>query len=122
MLIAVTSAPLLAIHLLAAVNFKIMSEKTLLVIVPGRDVQRDCVFNLLVAETGEHLASHICSHEGYAKSDLYTGRQERIDEWEKRFGEVEVKYIDETDVAEEDLIRRNKQWYESLPKNSEVSV
>ena len=99
-----------------------MSEKTLLVIVPGRDVQRDCVFNLLVAETGEHLASHICSHEGYAKSDLYTGRQERIDEWEKRFGEVEVKYIDETDVAEEDLIRRNKQWYESLPKNSEVSV
>lgn len=99
-----------------------MSEKTLLVIVPGRDVQRDRVFNLLVAETGEHLASHLCSCAGFAKSDLYSGRQERIDEWEKRFGEVEVKYIHETDVVEEDLIKRNKQWHESLSKNSEVSA
>ena len=66
--------------------------KTLLVIAPGRNVMRDCVFNLLVAETGEHLASHLCSHYGFAKSDLYEGRPERIEEFTKRFGEIEVKY------------------------------
>lgn len=99
-----------------------MSNKTLLVITPGRDVQRDCLFNLLVAETGEHLASHFCSCAGFAKSDLYSGQQERIDEWEKRFGEVEVKYIDETNISEDELIKLNKEWYKSTIEGSEVSA
>lgn len=93
-----------------------MEEKkkpTLLVIAPGTGIQKDCVFHILVAETGEHLASHFCSHSGFAYGDLYGNRQERIKEWTKRFGELEVKYIDETDLTEDELVSRNKAWYES---------
>lgn len=90
--------------------------KTLLVIAPGTDIIQDCVFNLLVAETGEHLASHLCSHYLYARNDLYEGRPERIEELTKRFGEIEVKFIDETDISGDELLSRNKKWYESLPK------
>jgi hypothetical protein len=124
LLIAVTSAPLLAIHLLASVKFKIMSEKTLLVVVKGNSFgsSDDASYHLLVAETGEHLASHICSHEGYAKSDLYTGRQERIKEFTERFGEIEVKHLSETDITESELFERNKKWYEETSKNDEVSA
>lgn len=88
--------------------------KTLLIIAPGREATRDALFNLLVAETGEHLASHFCSHYGFAESDLYSSRKERVDEYEKRFGEVEVKYIDETDITQEQLIERNKDWYSKV--------
>lgn len=86
---------------------------TLLVIYPGRDVMQDSVFNILVAETGEHIASHFCSNAGFAYGDLYARRPERIDEWKKRFGDFEVKYIDETDITPEELIARNKKWYEA---------
>lgn len=95
-----------------------MKDKTLLVIAPGRDVRRDAVFILLVAETGEHLASHLCSHYGFAKSDLYENRPERIEEFTKRFGEFEVKYIDETDISMEQLLERNKKWYEEVQRSS----
>lgn len=87
-------------------------QKTLLVISPGRDVIHDAVFNLLVAETGEHLASHLCSNYSFAYADLYAGRPERVKEWTERFGELEVKYIDETDITDEELRKRNKEWYE----------
>lgn len=36
--------------------------------------------------------------------------------YNKRFGEIEVKFIDETDISEDELLSRNKKWYESLPK------
>ena len=101
-------------------NLRIMKNKTLLVIAPGRDVIQDAVFNLLVADTGEHLASHLCSHYGFAKSDLYEGRPERIEEFTKRFGEIDVKYIDETDISEEQLLERNKKWYAELPKEQKA--
>lgn len=94
-------------------------KKTLLVITPGREVQMDAVFNLLVAETGEHLASHLCSCAAFAYGDLYATRPKRIEEWTKRFGKFEVKYIGETDLTEEELISRNKKWFQSLPKKSE---
>lgn len=82
----------------------------LLVITPGTDVMQDCIFHLLVASTGEVLASHLCSHAGFAMSDLYSGRPERIEEFQKRFGEFEVKYIDETDITDDILLERNKVW------------
>lgn len=91
-------------------------EKTILVIFPGRDVYHDAVFNLLVAETGESLASHFCSNYTFAYGDLYEGRPERIEEWQRRFGDFEVKYIDETDISNEELLRRNKEWFTSLTK------
>lgn len=91
-----------------------MSEKTLLVITPSEG--RDTGFTILHAETGEALASHFCSHEGFAKGDLYENRPERKEKWKERFGEIEVKFLDKTDITEEELIKRNQQWYDSLPK------
>jgi hypothetical protein len=95
-----------------------MKDKTLLVIAPGRDVTSDALFHLLVAETGEHLASHLCSHYGFAKGDLYENRPERIEKFTNRFGDIEVKFIDETDITEEQLLERNKNWYEEQQKES----
>lgn len=95
-----------------------MENKTLLVIAPSQG--RDCVFNLLVAETGEHLASHFCSSEGFAYGDLYATRKERIEEWTKRFGEFEVKYLNETGITEEQLLERNKDWFSKQPKEAEA--
>ena len=90
-----------------------MNNKTLLVIAPGKGVNHDCVFNILVAETGEHLASHFCSNWTFAWGDLYADRKERIKEWQLRFGDFEVKYIDDTDVSETELLKRNKEWFAS---------
>lgn len=98
-----------------------MERKTLLVIYPGKGIRHDAVFGLLVAETGEHLASHLCSHYGFAMGDLYEDRPERIKEYKDRFGEVEVKYIDETDVSEDELLKRNKNWYDNIPVKSKES-
>ena len=56
-------------------------KKTLLVIAPKRESGMvDTVYHLLVAETGEHLASHLCSHYGFAYNDLYGTREERKEE------------------------------------------
>lgn len=92
-------------------------KKTLLVIAPGREQVTDSIFYLVVAETGESLCSHFCSNYLFAPNDLYYGRPERIEEFTKRFGEVEVKYIDETDIGEDELIKRNMAWYETLPES-----
>jgi len=86
--------------------------KTLLVIAPGQEVMTDCVFNILVAETGEVLAAHFCSNSSFAYYDLYARRPERIKEWTERFGELDVKYINETDISVETLLQRNNEWYE----------
>lgn len=89
-----------------------MKDKTLLVIAPGKNTPPgDCCYSILVAETGELLASHICSSSGFAYGDLYGDRQKRKDKWTERFGEIDVKYIDETDITEEQLLERNKRWY-----------
>jgi len=93
-----------------------MSEKTkqTLIVYPGIN-SGDRVYSLLVKDTGEHLASHMCSHHGFAKSDLYNGRPERIEAFGKRFGEIEVLFIDESDITIEELLARNKEWYQGLP-------
>ena len=87
-------------------------EKTVLVIVPGKQQTTDSAFYILVAETGEALASHYCSSAGFAFGDLYDHRPERKKEWGKRFGSVIVKYIDETDITEKQILERNRKWAE----------
>ena len=95
-----------------------MVQKTLLVIAPSRkNGIGDTLFHLLVAETGEHLASHICSHYGFAEGDLFYNRPESIEQWKKRFGEIEVKFIDDTNITEDELLRRNKEWFDAAQKN-----
>ncbi len=93
-------------------------EKTTLIIYPESG---DTVYNL-VADTGEHLASHMCSSWHFAEGDLEANRPERQKEWKEKFGEYEVKFLSETDISEEELLRRNKVWYESLPKGEEETT
>ena len=90
---------------------------TLLVIHPGRD-SGDSVYTLLVAETGEPLASHLCSHAGFAPGDLYHNRKERKSEWAERFGEVEISFLEDTDISDEELIARNHRWAKEQEKLS----
>ena len=65
----------------------------------------------LVAETGEALADHYCSHVGFAKGDLISNRPERIEEFTKRFGTFEVLFLGDDDMTKEKLIELNDQWY-----------
>ena len=64
----------------------------------------------LIAETGEYLASHWCSSKYFAKGDLYERRPERIEEFTKRFGEIELLYLGEDDMTVDKLINLNKKW------------
>ena len=64
----------------------------------------------LIAETGEYLASHLCSCKYFAKSDLYERRQERIEEFTKRFGDIELLYLGDDDMTVDKLMNLNKKW------------
>ena len=86
--------------------------KTLLVITPKSTTNKDSYFYLLVAETGECLACHICTNAAFAPGDLYFDRHDRMEEFKRRFGEIEVKFIDEVvGLTEDTMIKRNKEWF-----------
>ena len=70
----------------------------------------------LVAETGEALASHLCSHAGYALHDLESGRPERQKEWKKQFGTYEVIRMGDDSMTDDILIKRNEDWYKKENK------
>lgn len=85
--------------------------KKLLVICDGQHFgEYTIAYHLLVAETGEHLASHMCSSKEYAEGDLYSHRPERIEDFKKRFGEVEVKFLEDTKISQEEMLKRNKSF------------
>ena len=66
----------------------------------------------LVTEQGECLASHLCTHIGFAKSDLILGRPKRIEEWNKRFGKIELRDLKKDKLTVEELQKRNKELKE----------
>lgn len=66
----------------------------------------------LITEEGELLATHLCSNKSYALGDLYTHRKERIKKFEDRFGEFSVDYLGNDEMTWEELLRRNKKFYE----------
>lgn len=79
-----------------------------LVIAPSNSRNNtDRQFSLLDLETGELLYQHFCSNPSWAPGDLYYRRPDRMEEMQKRFGQVEIKFINETSVSEEELERRN---------------
>lgn len=94
--------------------------KTLLVIAQNGRFGDDVVYAILHADTGEFLASHVCSDRCFAYGDLYGNRKERQEEWASRFGEMEVKHLDETDISEDEMFRRNKLWYDSLQEEPDI--
>ena len=98
------------------------NKKTLLVIVSGEQNDWGQHFGLLNSETGEYLASHICSHAGFAYSDLYGNRKERIKEYSERFGEVEVKFLEDSGIPEDELINKNKEFYKDQIEAESTTV
>ena len=83
-----------------------------LVIYPDSKTHRDSLFYLLNPDTGEVLASHLCSHSGFAKGDLHDTRKDRLEKWKEEFGDdTEAKFIDETDYN----------WNEIYAKNQELA-
>ena len=72
----------------------------------------DVVYHLLDIESGEVLASHLCSHEGYAPRDIYNGRPERQEKFKEKYqDDVEVKFFNEQDeITEDQFSVLNKEW------------
>ena len=72
----------------------------------------DTTFYLVDIQSGEVLASHLCSFEGYAKSDLLNDRPERKERFKEKYNEdVEVKYFDEQRLlTEEEFQEKNHEW------------
>ena len=64
----------------------------------------------LLADDGEFLASHFCSHAGYADSDLWQERPERQAKWKERFGEYKVVWLGDDEMQLTTLLERNKEW------------
>lgn len=80
------------------------------IILGGKYNSKDGVFDL-VAEDGEHLCSHFCSGSGYAEGDLYRNRPERKELFNKK-GITEFVWLEDSGISEEELLKRNKEWYE----------
>ena len=84
------------------------------IIVGGQEFSsHDRVYDL-VAEDGEHLASHICSHPCFAPGDLYEHRPERKEMFDAK-GITECVWLEDSGVALDELLRRNKEWAASQP-------
>jgi len=85
-------------------------EKKLLIIYPSKELKTHMYIQyvLVIPETGEILFTHMCSNSFFAYGDLYGHRLERKKELMHRFGEIEIKFIDETILNETELIDKMK--------------
>jgi len=76
----------------------------------GPEDNGDGVYGL-IAETGEGLASHLCSNSRFARGDLEGHRPERQKEWKAEFGNYEVLFLGDDDMTREELMRRNAEFH-----------
>ena len=83
----------------------------------GNDPVYDLIKKYIVSpstnqETGWELNHHVCSDAFYAKDDLYYRQSEVREKIRERYGDdVDVKFIDETDINEDDLFIKNREFY-----------
>ncbi len=84
----------------------------------GPENNGDGVYGL-VSEKGEGLASHLCSHLGFARSDLESRRPERQKEWKERFGDYKVLVLGEDEMTRERIIALNKEFHKDDKHNNE---
>lgn len=73
----------------------------------------------LFTENGEVLYRHLCSSAGYAPGDLIHDRPERVEECTKRFGEYQVLFLGDDDLTMEELLKRNRAFYEQEEVSNE---
>ena len=78
----------------------------------------------IITEEGECLASHYCSHIGFAYNDLTHDREteKRISAWKERFGNdvdiLHLHHVKDAEAIEKDLIEKCKAWQESHPDHT----
>lgn len=68
----------------------------------------------LIAEDGEHLASHICSAPGFAYGDLYGNRDDRKEMFDAK-GITEAVWLADSGLTIYELLERNKEWAAANP-------
>ena len=73
----------------------------------------------LVAENGEGLYSHYCSNCAFAKGDLILNRPERIKECKEKYGNYKVLYLGEDNMTNDELFKRNKEFYKNNLESQE---
>jgi len=86
----------------------------------------------LISEEGEMLASHWCSHIGFAFGDLTHDRkdEERISKWKRRFEDIDVLHLrncKNPELIEKELIEANKKFYKEhkdaeLPQKPGITI
>jgi hypothetical protein len=81
-----------------------------IIIPPGKNADHfgEGVYTL-VAEDGECLASHFCSHAGFAPGDLYEHRPERFPMFEAK-GITGWVWLGDSGITLEELLKRNAEF------------
>lgn len=77
---------------------------------------------IAMADTGEVLASHICSHIIYMRGDLYYNRPERKEAWAKKFPNgIEIIELEQGEVPPSKVIKKNEKLGDEATKNAELA-
>lgn len=93
-----------------------------LVIYPDSNTHRDSTFHLFDPETGDCLASHLCSGSWWAQSDLHDRREDRLKEWKERFGEeTQAKFIDQTDYDWDEIYKKNQELAKKVKEENKIN-
>jgi hypothetical protein len=79
----------------------------------GPKTKGDATYTL-VADDGEALASHFCSHPAFAQGDLHDNRPERIAEYAERFGKYQILWVGDDDMTKKRIRELNKAWHKAL--------
>jgi hypothetical protein len=72
-----------------------------------------------MADTGEVLATHICSHICFMAGDLHDNRPERKKEWKEKFGDYEIVELKQGETPPDDVIEKNRILGEEYEKSKD---
>jgi hypothetical protein len=70
--------------------------------------ETDSNFVYAMADTGEVLAEHLCSHIGFMRGDLHDRRPERQKEWKEKFGDYKIVELKQGKTPPKDVIEKNR--------------
>lgn len=72
---------------------------------------------MAIAETGEVLAQHVCSHIGFMNGDLHDNRPERQKAWNVKYPEgYEIISLPQGSIPPEGVFERNRLLAETESK------
>ena len=77
---------------------------------------------MLVTEHGQCIASHICSHAGFARKDLIDDNPQRQEQLNARFGSYQVINLGSDTMTREELLQRNQSFADELQRKRLMSI